>query len=271
MKAIDLFARAAQCLQETGLEEKLSMSEAIVKASKSGFTTRRSLMLENIVVGRPVQPKLVSPADLPRRGFASHKARLAMIHAIAHIEFNAINLAWDAVYRFQDMPEDYYRDWIQVAGEETKHFCLLRAYLNKNNLDYGDFDAHDGLWRMAEQTAFDVLARMAIVPRVLEAKGLDVTPAMIARFEDFKEQEVADILRIIYREEIGHVKIGNRWFNYLCKQRNLDSHSVFISLLEQFKLQKFNAKLNREARLEAGFKAEELDTLERGYLPQIQH
>ena len=266
MNSIELFARAGLCLQETDLEAKLSMSETLVKESSNGFSTKNVPKLENVIAGRPLKPELVSPSNLPRRGFSSPQSRLAMIHAIAHIEFNAINLAWDAIYRFRDMPIQYYRDWIKVAGEETRHFRLLRAYLNKHKLDYGDLDAHDGLWRMAEQTDFDVLARMAIVPRVLEAKGLDVTPAMISRFEEYEEQEVADILRIIYREEIGHVKIGNTWFKYLCEKRKLEADRVFVKLIKQFKLQKFTSKINREGRIAAGFRAEELDALEQEFL-----
>jgi uncharacterized ferritin-like protein (DUF455 family) len=133
-------------------------------------------------VGRPKKPKLVAPNALPKRGLGTMQGKFSLLHAITHIEFNAINLAWDAIYRFQNMPEEYYRDWLKVAKEETRHFMLLRKHLNEGNYDYGDFDAHDGLWAMAKNTAGDVLHRMAIIPRVLEARGLDVTPAMIDKF-----------------------------------------------------------------------------------------
>src|SRR5690606_22492043 len=141
--------------------------------------------------GRPLRPRLVAPRALPQRGLGSAHGRAAFVHAIAHIEFNAINLAWDAVYRFDCMPHDYYADRVGGAADEARHFALLRARLLELGHDYGDFDAHDGLWEMAVQTAHDCLARMALVPRVLEARGLDVTPAMIERLRALDDQRTA--------------------------------------------------------------------------------
>lgn len=263
---LKLFSEARDCLWEKDLNAKIQRSERIVGESKRGIDLVRTKSIEQCVAGRPEFPKLVSPNKLPRRGFSNPEKRLTLVHAIAHIEFNAINLAWDAIYRFQDMPGDYYRDWIKIAGEETRHFCLLRTYLNKHQQDYGDYDAHDGLWKMAELSAHDVLHRMAIVPRVLEARGLDVTPAMISRFEENDDYEIAGILSTIYRDEVGHVGIGDKWFKTICKQRQLDARVTFRKLLLDFKLDKFSGAINRSARGEAGFSAQELDDIEQGFI-----
>ncbi|MFT5132071.1 MAG: uncharacterized ferritin-like protein (DUF455 family), partial [Gammaproteobacteria bacterium] len=187
-----------------------------------------------------------------------------LVHAIAHIEFNAINLAWDAIYHFQQMPEDYYVDWLRVAEDETRHFVLLRTHLNKHAYDYGDFDAHDSLWKMAGLTVDDVLHRMAVVPRVLEARGLDVTPAMINKFTSVNEFKIAETLKIIYREEIEHVRIGNKWFRHVCEQRGLDAENTFIKLIRQYHLDGIRGSINREARKEAGFSERELNFLQPG-------
>ncbi len=263
---LKLFVEARDCLWDKNLSSKILRSEKIVHESKQDFDLTKTKTIEQRSPGRPDNPKLVDPKKLPRRGFSNPTKRLILVHAIAHIEFNAINLAWDAIYRFQDMPHDYYRDWIKIAGEETKHFCLLRNYLNKYQRDYGDYDAHDGLWKMAELSANDVLHRMAIVPRVLEARGLDVTPVMISRFEENNDLEIADILRVIYRDEIGHVAIGNKWFKTICAQRQLNARETFRTLLINSKLDRFNGAINRSARIEAGFSAQELNDIEQGFL-----
>ncbi len=264
--ALRLFIEARDCLYESNLNKKILQSEKIVHESKQGFELEKTKTIEPCSPGRPKLPKLVSPVNLPRRGFSNPIKHLAMIHAIAHIEFNAINLAWDAIYRFQDMPRDYYIDWLKIAGEETKHFCLLRKYLNERRVEYGNYDAHDGLWKMAELSAKDVLDRMAVVPRVLEARGLDVTPAMISKFEDNNGFEIANILRVIYRDEIGHVSIGDKWFKTICEQRQLDASETFKRLLINYELTAFNGPVNRSARIEAGFSAKELDDIEQGSL-----
>ena len=172
--------------------------------------------------GRPELPKLVPPQQVPKRKLATEEGRIALIHAIAHIEFNAINLALDAMLRFQDMPNEYYRDWIRVAFEEAQHYTMLQKRLQQFGYNYGDFDAHNGLWEMAMKTRDSVIARMALVPRVLEARGLDVTPGMIKRLENCKDFETVEILKIIFEQEIGHVAIGSRWFKYACERIHLD-------------------------------------------------
>ena len=212
--------------------------------------------------GRPLRPRLVAPRDLPRRRLGSSKGRATLLHALAHIEFNAINLAWDAVYRFRDMPEAYYRDWARVAREEALHFRLLCERLDALGYAYGDFDAHNGLWEMACKTAHDPLVRMALVPRVLEARGLDVTPAIVAKLEQTGDQASVEVLKIILRDEIGHVEIGTRWFRYLCEQRGVDAELTFATLLDEYMQGQVKKPFHYEARQRAGFNRKEMQHLE---------
>jgi len=216
-------------------------------------------------VGRPEKPLLVPPRKLPRRSLATPEGHAALIHSIAHIEFNAINLAWDAVYRFRDMPRDYYNDWVKVADEEAYHFQLIRDHLNSLGYDYGDFDAHNGLWEMAVKTAHDPMVRMALVPRVLEARGLDVTPGIMEKLGQYGDHNGVSVLEIILRDEVGHVEIGSRWFHFLCMQRKLEPEPTFRCLLKEYMKgggQIGKGPLHREARLAAGFTKEELNYLE---------
>ena len=185
-----------------------------------------------------------------------------MVHAIAHIEFNAINLAWDAVYRFRNLPADFYSDWIGVAEDEALHYQLLSGRLQDTGHAYGDFPAHNGLWEMACKTADDVLLRMALVPRVLEARGLDVTPTMIERLHQAGDKQTAVILGRILDDEIGHVRAGSRWFRYVCRQRGLDPVKTFADLLQQHLPGHNIMNLNTSARRQAGFSREEIDMLE---------
>ncbi len=214
------------------------------------------------IPGRPAHPRLVAPRDLAQRRLSSPQGRLALVHAVTHIEFNAINLALDAVYRFRDMPDAYYGDWLQVAAEEARHFCLLRERLRELGADYGALDAHNGLWEMAVETAHDVLVRMALVPRVLEARGLDVTPGMIERLQAVGDTATVAILHVILREEIGHVAIGSRWYAYACAQRGWEPQSTFRRLLGEYMRGQLKGPFHREARLQAGFSEEELAGLE---------
>ncbi|MBT8120200.1 MAG: ferritin-like domain-containing protein [Gammaproteobacteria bacterium] len=213
------------------------------------------------IPGRPEKPELVDARDVPRRNFASLKGRLTLVHAIAHIEFNAINLALDAVYRFQDMPKQYYTDWLKVAAEEAKHFTMLSDYLESHAMSYGDLAAHNGLWEMAVKTDFDVLVRMALVPRVLEARGLDVTPGMIKKLQSTGDERLIGILQVIFDEEIGHVKIGTHWYKTLCSQRNLAPEKTFLRLIEKYMQGAKFGPFETEARIEAGFSQQEMDSL----------
>jgi uncharacterized ferritin-like protein (DUF455 family) len=212
--------------------------------------------------GRPAHPVLVPPSQLPRRSMRDLPGRASMLHAIAHIEFSAINLALDAVQRFRAMPPDYYRDWLRVAMEEVRHFRLLRQRLADFGYRYGDFAAHDGLWDMARKTAADPLSRMAIVPRVLEARGLDVNPGIQRAFRSVGDGQTVELLQIILDDEVGHVAIGNRWFHHLCEQRGEDPEACFFRLLDQYLGSEIRCPLHRQARRQAGFSERELDRLQ---------
>jgi len=205
----------------------------------------------------PAALRLVQPRELPQRSLNTQDGRVALVHAIAHIEYNAINLAWDAIYRFRGLPRRYYSDWTRVAVEEAYHFTLMQQHLRSLGHEYGDLPAHNGLWKMAIDTRDDVLLRMALIPRVLEARGLDVTPGMITRFINAGDERAADILRIILHDEIGHVAIGSRWFNYLCQQRTLDPETCYLDLYRRF-FDRVPTRINIEARREAGFGDREL-------------
>lgn len=215
--------------------------------------------------GRPARPPLAAPTDMPRRELNGPRNHAALIHALAHIEFNAIDLALDAVQRFTAMPAAFHGDWLRVAAEEAHHFNLLRAHLCTLGHDYGDFPAHGGLWQMATATAHDVLARMALVPRLLEARGLDVTPGLRRKLAGYGDHAGAAILDVILRDEIGHVALGDRWFRQLCASRGLPVADTFRALLAQPGVPAPRAPFNKAARLAAGFTSEELDALAQDY------
>ena len=217
--------------------------------------------------GRPLRPRLVPPKQVPTRSPFTLEGRAALLHAIAHIEFNAINLALDAVWRFAGMPRAFYADWLRVASEEALHFTLLREHLRTLAHDYGDFDAHAGLWTMAERTAHDVVARMALVPRTLEARGLDATPPMQARFARAGDARAVAILDVILRDEVGHVAIGNRWYRWLCARAGLDPVAHYARLTRRHAAPRLRAPFNVEARLAAGFTAAEIEALGAGASP----
>jgi uncharacterized ferritin-like protein (DUF455 family) len=214
--------------------------------------------------GRPKLPLLVLPKEVPRRSPYTAEGHAALVHSIAHIEFNAINLALDAAWRFSDMPDDYYCDWLRVAFEESQHFTLLAEHLATLGHGYGDFPAHDGLWTMAENTRHDVVARMALVPRTLEARGLDATPIIQAKLRKVASpaalQAVA-ILDTILREEVGHVAIGNHWYHWLCVRKGLNSAQFHSQAALQHGGPSLKPPFNLAARKLAGFTQEELDAL----------
>jgi len=214
--------------------------------------------------GRPLKPELVPPLMVPRRKMDTAHGRASLLHALAHIEFNAINLALDAIWRFPAMPPEYYEDWLKVAKEEAYHFGLVESYLQSQGFSYGDFPAHNSLWEMVERTADAVLARMALVPRTMEARGLDAVPAIRDRFRQIKDEKAVEILEIILRDEIGHVAIGNRWFNYLCEKDGLSPITAYRDLARAYRAPVLRGPFNIEARMQAGFTAEELHLLEGG-------
>jgi uncharacterized ferritin-like protein (DUF455 family) len=208
--------------------------------------------------GQPAKPELVPPNQVPRRRADTVAGRAALIHALAHIEFNAINLALDAAHRFADMPDAYYADWLRVADEEALHFDLLNTHLATLGHAYGDFKAHTGLWDMALKTAHDPLVRMALVPRVLEARGLDATPLIVDKLKAANDMRMVEILGVIERDEIGHVAIGSRWFAWLCTERGLDPEATFRQLLVDYDAPPLKPPFNLAARCAAGFSESEL-------------
>ncbi len=218
--------------------------------------------------GRPRLPLLVKPRHLKRRTTASDEGRVCFLHAFAHIEFNAINIALDAVYRFRSLPEKFIHDWLLVASEEARHFSLLSDELVRRGAHYGAYEAHRGLWDMVCKTRGDVLHRMALVPRVMEAQGLDVTPGLMKKFAQVDDAAAVAILETIYRDEIGHVRIGNDWFQFLCEERGVDPDATFRRLIDRYLGGKLRGPFNRPARIEAGFRPAELDDLEQRVSPR---
>ena len=213
------------------------------------------------IPGRPAKPELIHPARVPRRSPFKPEGLAALLHAIAHIEFNAINLALDAAWRFDGMPADFYRNWVRVAAEEAYHFSLLREHLSSLGHAYGDFPAHDNLWAMCEKTSGDIVARMALVPRTLEARGLDATPLIqdkLRKVATPAAQRAVEILDIILADEIGHVAIGNHWYRWLCEREGLDPVAHYAVLARRYEAPRLYPPFNAAARARAGFSQEEL-------------
>lgn len=248
--------------------DALSLADPVQKVSRLianessdiGLTTSTA-DTAGLIPGRPARPLLVPPRELKHRSMASTEGRATLIHAIAHIEFNAINLALDIVWRFPQTPLEFANDWLTVAREEALHFSLLREHLKSMGYDYGDFPAHNGLWEMAEKTEGDLLARLALVPRTLEARGLDVSPAMRDKLAQAGDRRAAEILDVILRDEIGHVAIGNKWFRFYCAERALDPVVAFEQLSAALDAPLPRPPFNVEARLKAGFVPEEIEWL----------
>lgn len=212
----------------------------------------------------PEHPNLLPPREMPKRKFHTQEGLAAFFHAITHVEFVAIYLAWDIIYRFRDLPEEFYRDWLKVADEEAQHFSLLRTKLQTFGVDYGDLPAHSGLWDLAQYTAPDLLKRLALVPRNMEAHGLDVTPPLIEKFKQLGDDNAVSILTRILTDEVGHVALGSKWFKWLCAEQNLDTESTYQSQLLNYYTKKgggLKGNFNREMRLAAGFSESELTWL----------
>lgn len=212
--------------------------------------------------GRPNKPDLVAPKFVPKRKMDTVEGRAILWHSLAHIEFNAMNLALDAIWRFPNMPKTYYEDWLKVAKEESYHFSLINAHLQSFGFGYGDFPAHNSLWEMVERTSDSVIARMALVPRTMEARGLDAVPEIRDRFKQIQDERAVEILEIILHDEISHVLVGNRWFNFLCTNENLSPITTYRELAEKYRAPTLRGPFNFEAREQAGFTAEELELLE---------
>lgn len=259
--APELRQSALALLAEADPAVKSAATTALAAAWLSGEVTLDAtagiVAIDNIP-GRPEKPVLIPPLLVKRRAMNTVEGRAALVHALAHIEFNAINLALDAIWRFNDMPTQYYADWLKVAAEEAYHFNLLNGHLQHLGFNYGNFDAHNSLWEMVAKTKGDVLARMALVPRTMEARGLDALPALRAKLAQAGDMLAAEILDITLRDEVGHVSIGNRWFNYLCTQKGLEPLATFEQLCQEYVAPKLRGPFNLEARRAAGFTEAEL-------------
>jgi len=258
-----LFESVREALLTSDVDTKLARTRSAAALFRAGELSLRPFG-EAIPVeapGRPERPQLVRAKNVPKRGIGTVEGRAVMMHAIAHIEFNAINLALDAVQRFDGMPDDFYADWLKIADEEAYHFELIRAHMRHLGADYGDYDAHDGLWEMCTKTAHDVLVRMALVPRVLEARGLDVTPGIQQKLTQVGDHNAVSLLDIILRDEVGHVAIGNRWFRHCCDARGVDAEVTFRQLLSEYYPKGLMGPYNFAARERAGFSKNEMDML----------
>ena len=259
-----LFDALRAALAEPEPERKAAAAIAIAQALREGRLVPRDIAPPPEAIGapgRPATPVLVLPREVPSRGLGSVEGRAALLHAVAHIEFNAINLALDAAYRFRGMPAGFYLDWTGVAADEARHFRMLRERLRALGFGYGDFPAHNGLWEMACKSAHSCLERMALVPRLLEARGLDVTPGMIARFQGQGDADSVAILEVILAEEIGHVAIGSRWFEWCCAREGVDAGETFLRLLQDVAKGAIRGPFNHEARRAAGFDEQEMEKL----------
>jgi uncharacterized ferritin-like protein (DUF455 family) len=265
---LELRASALHSLLETDPAAKTAAVAAMAAAYRpdtleSGWSLDIDAALDAPagIPGRPARPELVPPRLLGRRSMASVEGRAMLVHALAHIEFNAVNLALDALWRFPGMPRDYYTDWLRVAGEEALHFDMLCAHLSTLGFAYGDFPGHDSLWEMVEKTRGDVLARMALVPRTLEARGLDAIPPLRAKLAQAGDHQAAAILDVLLRDEVGHVEIGNRWYLYLCGLRGLAPVSTYAELTVRYGAPVLKGPFNIDARRQAGFSDAELASL----------
>ncbi|OOF87556.1 hypothetical protein BKG93_01110 [Rodentibacter ratti] len=267
----EFWHKVTEALQETDPNIKCTLvnqlyDEILPTISLTKIDDFPQISVKQNIAGFPAKPILVAPKDVPKRSFATQEGYAATLHAIAHIEFNAINLGLDAAWRFgrnaqEELGEGlaFVKDWLRVAREESTHFSLINEHLKTLGYQYGDFEAHAGLWEMAQATAHDIWERMALVPRVLEARGLDATPVLQEKIAQRKDFAAVDILDIILRDEIGHVYIGNHWYHALSAKRGLDAMKCFTELLHKYRIVIFKGVINTDARIQAGFTQYELD------------
>ena len=258
---MELRAAALQVLRLPDPAAKAAAARVLADTPGAWIDPAAVLVHAGPLPGRPARPALVAHTALARRSPFTPAGRAALLHAVAHIEFNAVNLALDAVWRYAGMPEAYYRDWLRVASEEALHFKLLISHLATLGHAYGDFDAHDGLWTMVEKTAPDITARMALVPRTLEARGLDATPPMQAKLRHAGDLRAVDILEIILRDEVGHVAICNHWFRWLCARDGHEPLGHYAMLAQRHGAPRLRPPFNVAARRAAGFTADEIEAL----------
>jgi uncharacterized ferritin-like protein (DUF455 family) len=261
---VELRSAALQALCCTDLELKVAAALYLNAQAATLFIANGVIPIANTIPGRPERPVLMAQLNIPKRSPYTPDGLAALVHAVCHIEFNAINLALDAVLRFAGMPREYYVDWARVAAEEAYHFSLLSAHLQSMGYQYGDYPAHNGLWEMTEKTAGNITARMALVPRTLEARGLDATPLMQAKLRKVGSPDAmktVEILDIILRDEIGHVAIGNHWYRWLCTRDGLEPVAHFKQLIKQYEAPRMKPPFNEAARRKAGFTDAEMRAL----------
>ena len=262
------YARLEAALRETNPQQKCEHVTALWADWQAGKITWPDTAADAPIwpvehPGKPDKPELVSPHQVKARGMGNALGRATMLHAVAHIEFNAINLALDHAYRFRPMPRDYVGGWLRVAFEEVEHFGLVTDHLHSLGYAYGDFPAHQGLWDMACKTAHDPLVRMALIPRLFEARGLDVTPGITEKFKQVGDNVAVAALEVILREEVGHVALGDFWFRHLCTERGLAPEQTYVDLICQYDAPRLKPPFNENARMQAGFSAAELASLKR--------
>jgi len=253
----DLAIRAVEVLSAPDPRDKVALSALLADEWRQGVVPAPGRPAVPDRPARPPRPELVAPGRVRRRKITADPAgRAAQLHAIAHIELNAIDLAWDMVARFAGcgQPRAFADDWVGVAAEEATHFALLGERLAALGMNYGDLPAHDGLWQAAERTAHDLLARLAVVPMVLEARGLDVTPAMIAKFDAVGDAASAAVLRRIYADEIGHVAAGARWFDLACRDAGREPAATWRRLVDEHCAGVVKPPFNDAARKQAGMR-----------------
>lgn len=264
---MELRLTAYQAFASSKIEEKMAISDILIACTAINSIAKTQLNYTQNQPGLPPKPELLEPLNVDKRSPFTAAGHAALIHAICHIEFNAVNLALDAIWRFDGMPDQYYKDWAQVAKEEAYHFTLLQDHLKSipydddRGYEYGDFPAHTGLWAMCEKTKDDIVARMALVPRTLEARGLDATPLIQTKLRKVKTPyaaEAIEILDTILRDEIGHVAIGNHWYRWLCQRDGLDPLEHYVTLHNRHAAPKLRAPFNTQARLKAGFTPQEI-------------
>ena len=246
---------ACTILLERDASQKAALSQDLWQRWRDGVVIEIGSADPPARPNRPDKPELLHPRAMPRRRLASKNGRLALMHAIAHIELNAIDLAWDLITRFTDapLPREFYDDWVEVGADEARHFTMLQKYLERHGTSYGELPAHDGLWEAAEATSDDILARLAVVPLVLEARGLDTTPGAIQKLKTVGDEIAASILETISQEEIPHVAAGVKWFDYICERRGLDPAKTFQNLVQKRFKGYLKPPFAIEARTAAGF------------------
>lgn len=261
----NVFEFAEAFFRQANVDEKLALTHQAWQAYIAGeltFTSDRPVLPIDQVTF-PERPELLAPRQMPRRKLTTPEGVAAFFHAIAHVEFVAIYLAWDILYRFRDMPKAFYQDWLRVADEEAQHFALIRTHLRAMQVDYGDLPAHSGLWDHAKDTADDLPGRLAMVPRCMEARGLDVTPALIEKFKRLGDDDSVALLTRILTDEVGHVELGSKWFKFVCRRRGFEAEAKYRDLIDQYYIGgKPKGPFNRELRKIAGFSDAEIDWLE---------